>query len=211
MVGVKRMPRPLSESRKPESRRKIAVLRGMRLRQIDSPLGFPGQPCARGGGLGWGQKGRSRIAWLDARLRGPGSAVERGGEAYERGDYAAALKEWSAAAGTGDPEASYRLGLLYARGHGVLANLADAAVWYRRAAEQGHAMAQHQLSLLHLDGYRAHASNFARWYGAAAKRDPEAADHNRALLFPNGFDVPQDPAGALRWSRAAAEQGIADA
>src|SRR5271156_6710625 len=48
MVGVKRMPRPLSESRKPESRRKIAVLRGMRLRQIDSPLGFPGQPCACG-------------------------------------------------------------------------------------------------------------------------------------------------------------------
>src|SRR5271155_1190229 len=54
MVGVKRMPRPLSESRKPESRRKIAVLRGMRLRQIDSPLGVPGQPCplAGEGGVG---------------------------------------------------------------------------------------------------------------------------------------------------------------
>src|SRR6266436_1988340 len=48
MLGVKRMPRPLSESRKPESRRKTAVLRGMRLRRIDSPPGFPGQPCARG-------------------------------------------------------------------------------------------------------------------------------------------------------------------
>src|ERR1700737_1841435 len=46
MLGVKRMPRPLSESRKPESRRKTAVLRGMRLRPIDSPPGFPGQPCA---------------------------------------------------------------------------------------------------------------------------------------------------------------------
>src|SRR5712691_6322338 len=46
MLGVKRMPRPLSESRKPESRRKTAVLRGMRLRLIDSPPGFPGQPCA---------------------------------------------------------------------------------------------------------------------------------------------------------------------
>src|ERR1700730_10390940 len=45
-LGVKRMPRPLSESRKPESRRKTAVLRGMRLRPIDSPPGFPGQPCA---------------------------------------------------------------------------------------------------------------------------------------------------------------------
>src|ERR1700739_1334254 len=50
MLGWKRMPRPLSESRKPESRRKTAVLRGMRLRRIDSPLDFPGQPCACGGG-----------------------------------------------------------------------------------------------------------------------------------------------------------------
>src|SRR5215468_10070678 len=50
MLGVKRMPRPLSESRKPESRRKIAVLRGMRLRLIDSPPGFPGQPCSCRGG-----------------------------------------------------------------------------------------------------------------------------------------------------------------
>src|SRR5205085_5203022 len=48
MLGVKRMPRPLSESRKPESRRKTAVPRGMRLRPMDSPLGFPGQPCACG-------------------------------------------------------------------------------------------------------------------------------------------------------------------
>src|SRR3984893_6617312 len=49
MLGVKRMPRPLSESRKPESRRKTAVLRGMRLRPIDSPPGFPGQPCRERG------------------------------------------------------------------------------------------------------------------------------------------------------------------
>ena len=157
-----------------------------------------------------GSKFRGILGFFE-RAR-PAAAMERGRKAYERGDYAAALKEWSAAASTGNPEASYRLGLLYARGHGLLANLADAAAWYRRAAEEGHAAAQHQLSLLHLDGYRAHAwTSFARWYGAAAKRDPEAADHNRALLFPNGYEVSQYPAEALRWSRAAAEQGITDA
>jgi uncharacterized protein len=59
--------------------------------------------------------------------RKPTSAVQCGAEAYERADYAAALKECLAAAAAADPEASYRLGLLYARGHGVLANLADAA------------------------------------------------------------------------------------
>src|SRR5262249_42198297 len=114
------------------------------------------------------------------------SAVQCGGEGYERADYAAALKEWLAAAAAGNPDASYRLGLLYARGHGVLANLADAAAWYRRAAEQGHAAAQHQLSLLYLDGYRAHAlTGFARWFRGAARRRPPAAPlHPRPPLFP---------------------------
>src|SRR6266478_10169118 len=52
MLGVKRMPRPLSESRKPESRRKTAVLRGMRLRRIDSPPSSPDSPAARGERVG---------------------------------------------------------------------------------------------------------------------------------------------------------------
>ena len=175
-------------------------LRPVLLDSGPDPAGRPGMT---------GSRFRSTLGFFEGAH--PEAVVDRGHDAYERGDYSAALKEWSAAAVAGDPEAFYRLGLLYARGHGVIANLADAAGWYRRAAELGHAMAQHQLSLLHLEGYRAQASSFARWYGSAAKRDPEAADHNRTLLFPNGFDVPQDPAGALHWSQAAAEQGIADA
>jgi hypothetical protein len=57
---VKRMPRPLSESRKPESRRKTAVLRVLRLRLIDSPPGFPGQPCRLRGREGRGMAGEAR-------------------------------------------------------------------------------------------------------------------------------------------------------
>ena len=64
----------------------------------------------------------------------PESAVERGRDAYARADYAAALREWSAAASAGDPEALFQLGVLYARGHGVVVNLADAAAYYERAA-----------------------------------------------------------------------------
>ena len=75
----------------------------------------------------------------------------------------------------------------------------------------GHAAAQHQLSLLYLDGYRAQAAAPSRWHRAAAERDPEATERNRGLLYPNGFEVTQNPGEALRWSRAAAEQGSADA
>jgi TPR repeat protein len=152
------------------------------------------------------------IGHWQIRARRPDAAAERGREAYARADYAAALKEWSRAGSAGDPEALYQLGLLYARGQGVLPNLADAAVCYRRAAEQGHAEAQHRLSLIHVTGYPVNRSwTFEKWYRTAAERDETAAEDNRQLLFPNGLEVTQDPAEALRWSRAAAEQGHAEA
>src|SRR4051794_33304136 len=37
-------------------------------------------------------------------------------DAYNRGDFAAALKEWQPIAEKGDPNAQYNLGLLFARG-----------------------------------------------------------------------------------------------
>src|ERR1700746_215315 len=108
----------------------------------------------------------------DINLRRPRCPVERGRRAHERADYATALREWLVAAAAGDAEASYRLGLLYARGQGVLASLADAAAHYQRAAEQGHAAAQHELGMLHLDGNRAKgATSFASWYWTAAERE----------------------------------------
>ena len=61
-------------------------------------------------------------------------------------DYAAALKEWSAAAAAGDSEASYRLGLLCARGHGCIANLADAGVRYHEREQDS----SHEVCSMHL-------------------------------------------------------------
>ena len=78
------------------------------------------------------------------------------------------------AAAAGQAEAQYRLGLLYARGHGVLADLPDAVAWYRRAAEQGHLGAQYQLSLIYQKGPGPNAEA-GRWYQLAAERDKAAA------------------------------------
>jgi len=130
--------------------------------------------------------------------------------AYAREDYWDAAQKLTSLARAGDPEAQYRLGLLYGRGKGVLGNLGDAIVWYRRAAEQGHAEAQHQLSLAYLHGGHAHYE-VGRWYDAAAEIDKNAADNNLELMFPNGISVPQDHPEALRWSIAAAAQGLAEA
>jgi hypothetical protein len=78
-----------------------------------------------------------------ARSPTPGVATPAAVEAYERQDYPAALAAWSEAAAAGNSEAQFRLGQLYARGHGVVANIGDALVWYQRAAAQGHAEAQY--------------------------------------------------------------------
>ncbi len=39
--------------------------------------------------------------------------------AYQNGDYATALKEWTPLAEQGDADAQYNLGVMYALGHGV--------------------------------------------------------------------------------------------
>src|SRR5437763_13231684 len=59
MLGVKRMPRPLSESRKPESRRKTSVCAGHAPATNRFTPGFPGQPCAL----------RERVVSVARRLR----------------------------------------------------------------------------------------------------------------------------------------------
>ncbi len=61
-------------------------------------------------------------------------------------------------------------------------------VWFRQAAERGHAEAQYQLSLAYLHGGNAHFE-VGRWYDAAAEIDKNAADNNLELMFPNGIRV----------------------
>jgi len=66
--------------------------------------------------------------------------------ALQKGDYAAALREWTPlAAKQGDAEAQFNLGVMYHNGHGVSQDDKTAAKWFRLAAEQGDAAAQFNL------------------------------------------------------------------
>ena len=55
-------------------------------------------------------------------------------------------------AGRGEPEARWRLGILYLAGKGVPQDSAAASTWFRMAAEQGHADAQLGLAGMYRDG-----------------------------------------------------------
>jgi len=57
--------------------------------------------------------------------------------AYVRGDYATALQEFKPPAEQGNANAQFFLGYMYKDGKGVPQNHAEAAKWFRKAAEQG--------------------------------------------------------------------------
>jgi TPR repeat protein len=54
-----------------------------------------------------------------------------------RGDYAKALRRIRPAANDGDAAAQFYLGTMYVTGHGVQQDYSAAALWFRKAAEQG--------------------------------------------------------------------------
>ena len=86
-------------------------------------------------------------------LTAPGWAgLDEGEGAYNRGDYATALREWRPLAEQGNAAAQYNLGFMYDKGLGVTQDYAEAARWYRKAAEQGHAGAQYNLGLMYGKG-----------------------------------------------------------
>ncbi len=77
---------------------------------------------------------------------------DTGHEAYQRGDYAAALDEWRPLADQGNPKAQNGLSHMYRNGLGVPQDHAEAAKWVRMAAEQGHILAQFGLGLMYAEG-----------------------------------------------------------
>ena len=79
-------------------------------------------------------------AWADYQVAG---------DAYNRGDYNTALKEWRPLAEQGDADAQFNLGVMYDMGLGVPQDYQEAVRWYRRAAEQGNAGAQNNLGFMY--------------------------------------------------------------
>ncbi len=77
---------------------------------------------------------------------------QAGLDAYQKGDYVGAAKEWRPLAEQGDATAQFNLGLLYLDGHGVPQSPAEAANWFRRAAEQDYTQAQHNLGAMYGSG-----------------------------------------------------------
>ncbi len=75
-----------------------------------------------------------------------------GYEAYQRGDYATALRIFRQLADQGNARAQFVLGYMYSKGQGVPRDYAEAVRWYRKAADQNHAIAQYNLWAMYHTG-----------------------------------------------------------
>ena len=120
--------------------------------------------------------------------------VKAGVDAWSRGDYAAAVREWEAPAAAGDPDAMFNLGQAYRLGRGVVVNPARAEALYARAAAAGHIQAADTYGLmLFQDGRREAALPYLQ---DAARRGDPRSQYLLGIAHFNGDLVEKD------WIRA---------
>jgi cell division septation protein DedD len=153
------------------------------------------------------------IALTAALLAGAAEAnaqsVATGIEAWQRADYAAAVKIWRPLAEAGDADAAFNLGQAYRLGRGVPISLAAAQTWFERAARNGHVDAQTTLGLLLFDN--GNRVSGLRWLKTAAEQgEPRALLIYGTALF-NGDGVVRNPVLAYAYVSRAAAQGLAPA
>jgi hypothetical protein len=98
---------------------------------------------------------------------------------------------------------------MYMTGRGVQQDYTAAAIWFRKASEQGYAFAQSNLGTLHRDG-RGVPENDAEavvWFRKAADQGDPVAQFLLGGQYATGQGVARDYAEALLWFQKAAEQG----
>jgi uncharacterized protein len=129
--------------------------------------------------------------------------------AYQKQQYATALKLFEAAAQKGDREAQHTLAFMYRDGRGTKRNDTKAIAWYRKAAEQGYAPAEYNLGLMYAQGEGAKPDPAAAqtWFRRAAEHGSVEAQVKLAeiAIFDEKYEE------ALLWFSKAADQNDADA
>lgn len=133
--------------------------------------------------------------------------------AYLRGDYALAEREFRPLAERGNVLAQYKLGLMYNNGEGVPQDYRQAVDWFNRAAVLGYAPAQSSLGVKFEkgQGVKRNYSEAVRWYRFGAEQGYAMAQYRLGRMYVLGQGVRRDYTEAFAWFKIAAGQGIEDA
>ena len=126
------------------------------------------------------------------------SDFQKGVDAYNKRDYATALREWRPLAEQGHADAQTRLGWMYAEGEGGPEDDKEAMKWYRLAAEQGYAPAQFSLGYMYArgEGVPKDYVEAHKWVILAAANGNEAGvflrDEFEKLMTPSQIEKAQN-------------------
>ena len=134
---------------------------------------------------------------------------QKGLDAWQRGDYATALREWKPLAEQGHARAQVELGAMYSEGEGVPEDDKEAVKWFRLAAEQGLADAQFGLGLMYYkgEGVPEDDKEAVKWYRLAAEQGDPNAMGLLSVTYLLGTGVPKDYVEAYKWGNLAAANG----
>lgn len=141
-----------------------------------------------------------------AFLQEPNAVVQSGVAAWQRGDFAGAVRQWRPLADKGDQDAQFNMGQAYRLGRGVPSDSKIAQSWFQKAAAQGHELAQGNLGLLlYESGKRAEA---LPWIRKAAGRGDPRAQYVLGVELTNGDLIPRDFPRAYALMTRAASKGL---
>ncbi len=130
------------------------------------------------------------------------ATYEDGLLAYDKGDFATALKIFRPLAERGDIRSENALGRMYIRGDGVARDPAEGTRWFQSATEQTKA----------LDAYN--YGDFAlalKTFRPLAENGQVLGQYILGLMYTNGQGVGENFPEGLKWLTKAAEQGEAKA
>jgi len=130
-------------------------------------------------------------------------------DAFGRGDYRSALRDWTAAANQGNGAAMYNLGVMSLTGKGAAKDPAAAARWFKASADAGHSGGMVNWALCRLNGFgtaKDEADGF-RWLQQAANKGSATAMGMLAEAYLRGRGAPTDPRQAAGWLQKAVDAG----
>ena len=110
---------------------------------------------------------------------------DKGMAAFDKKDYAAALREWRPLAEKGNANAQNSLGFMYEQGQGVAQDYKEAVKWFRLAAAQGNGSAQNSLGFLYDNGQGVTQDykEAVKWYRLSAEQGNADAQLNLGALY----------------------------
>jgi len=153
------------------------------------------------------------------------SGYQEGWEAYKRGEYVEALKEWTPLAENGAEDAQYQIGIMYLKGNGIAdftevdktRNAKVSNCWLSKSTHQwyskaiaGDSYAQYRLghSYNHGQGVKKDRFIATRWYLLAAEQGQSHAQYEMGQRYFSGeAGITQDYGMAHLWANLAAANG----